>query len=46
MGCEYLLKNTKHTKKNGTKFIYLRDLDGAIVKGKYNMLRHGGCLWA
>ena len=46
MGCEYLLKNTKHTKKNGTKFIYLRDLDGAIVKGKYNMLRHCGCLWA
>jgi hypothetical protein len=42
-GCKYLLKNTK---KNGTKFIYLRDVDGRIINGKYNMLRHCGCLWA
>lgn len=42
-GCNYLIKNTK---KNGTKFIYLRDSDGKITKGKYNMLRHCGCLWA
>jgi hypothetical protein len=42
-GCKYLTKNTT---KNGTKFIYLRDVDGNIVKGKYNMLRHCGCLWA
>lgn len=42
-GCNYLLKNTT---KNGTKFIYLRNADGGIIKGKYNMLRHCGCLWA
>ena len=42
-GCNYLLKNTT---KNGTKFIYLRDSNGKIIKGKYNMLRHCGCLWA
>jgi len=28
------------------KFIYVRDSDGQPILGKYNMLRHAGCIWA
>lgn len=29
----------KKNQKNGTKFIYLRDMDGNIIKGKLRILQ-------
>ena len=42
LGHTYLINQIQ---ANG-KFIYQRNMDGTIKKGKYNMLRHAGCLWA
>lgn len=45
-GAKYLINQIREDSKFPGEFIYQRNDKGEIIKGKYNILRHFGCIWA